>query len=308
MVFFKRFFLFFGAWFLLCGFRPALEEARVVSPPCEEGQSHFQGDELSFVAWNVEWFPGQRPDADETEKEEHIQRVASWIRKKKPTVLLICEARDLASLKKMDLDYPFLACADFPRAADENTVLPNQGLAWMSQLAWKEVWAVDFSQLAQTPDRPVRGILGAEFILPSHRHFIAYGVHLKSSWAHRKTDRLRRARAMRYLEQDWKRRGLNPQKDDIVVMGDFNTSLDDPVFKDEKTLLTLFQRGFVSVTRGLPLEERKTIAPKGGEKGGEFDYIFISPFMQKKTWSGGVWPVPADLSDHSAVFLNLAAW
>ncbi|MFH1066305.1 MAG: endonuclease/exonuclease/phosphatase family protein [bacterium] len=304
----RVFFFLFGAWIFFCGFKPALEEARVVTPPYEEGQPNFQGGELIFAAWNIEWFPGQRPEASEEEKEAHIRRVASWIKERKPTVLLICEARDLASLKKMDLDYPFLACADFYRAADENAALPNQGLAWMSRLAWKEVWALDFSTLAQTPDRPARGILAAEFILPSRRCFTAYGVHLKSSWAHRKPDKLRRARAMRYLEQDWRRRGIHPQKDDVVVMGDFNTSLDDPVFADEQTLLTLFQRGFVSVTENLPREKRMTLVPKGKEKGGEFDYIFLSRSMQERPWRGEVMPVPLDLSDHSAVFLRGSAW
>lgn len=297
-------FLFIPAFFL-CAFRPEAEKPRVVIPPhVNQGEAAVQ-KEFSIATWNIEWFPGGKPNESSPEKvNAHIRGVAEWIQKHAPTILIACEVRDLASLQKMNLEeYPSLACTEFE---ESHPGLPNLGIAFVSRVPWKEIWALDFSNLAQTRDRPPRGILGAEFILPSGERLTVYGVHLKSNYGNNETTRLQRQRAIRYLEWDWRRRGINPARENIILAGDFNVSLHDPAFDEEQTFSKLLgEHHFTSALHGLSAKEQFTLPGRKIYSGNTFDYILFSPSLRKKLkrkppW-GRVIPVPPTLSDHFPV-------
>ena len=106
-----------------------------------------------------------------------------------------------------------------------------------------------------------------------------YTVHLKSNRGGREASALRRERAMEYLRKDWEKRGLDPQKDRILIGGDFNCSLRNPEFAEEKTIRGLLQEGWVSAAAEIPWPEAATVKPdpEGKFPAADFDYILISP-------------------------------
>ncbi|MEM1156878.1 MAG: endonuclease/exonuclease/phosphatase family protein [Verrucomicrobiota bacterium] len=268
-------------------------------------------DSVSFGFWNIRWFPGHHPvEQDENSRDAQIKAVNGLIQQWNPTVLFACEVRDLKHWKKIRPRYPYLACTDIVRLASENAELPQQGVAVMSKLPWESIWTLDFSELPETPDRPSRGILGVQFKLPEGNLLTCYAFHLKSNRGGISETLIRRQRAVNYLQWDWQRLGLDPQKDAILLLGDFNTSAQDPAFKQDRTIAMLQDLGFHHAAEGLPREQRLTI-PASRYPANDFDHIMISdaamvmlegdPEVKQE-----VRDVPREVSDHSAVFLDVS--
>lgn len=84
---------------------------------------------------------------------------------------------------------------------------------------------------------------------------------------------------MEYLQKDWEKRGLDPQKDAILVAGDFNCSLRNPEFAGEETIRGLLKEGWVSATEGIPWPEAATVRPdpSGKYPATDFDHVLLSP-------------------------------
>jgi len=110
-----------------------------------------------------------------------------------------------------------------------------------------------------------------------------YTVHLKSNRGGRQASAPRRERAMEYLRKEWEKRGLNPEKDRILVAGDFNCSLRNPEFAKERTIRDLLKEGWVSATEGIPWPEAATVKPdlEGKFPAADFDHIILSPAWVK---------------------------
>jgi endonuclease/exonuclease/phosphatase family metal-dependent hydrolase len=146
-----------------------------------------------------------------------------------------------------------------------------------------------------------------------------YTVHLKSNRGGREVSGLRRERAMEYLRQDWEQQGMDPEKDRILIAGDFNCSLRNAEFAGEKTVRGLLKEGWVSVTEGIPWPEAATVKPdpSGRYPATDFDHILLSPGWAAlhrskalKGWSYGGWKAEVFQgekipSDHFPVLLRL---
>jgi endonuclease/exonuclease/phosphatase family metal-dependent hydrolase len=106
-----------------------------------------------------------------------------------------------------------------------------------------------------------------------------YTVHLKSNRGGREVSGLRRERAMEYLRQDWEQQGLDPEKDRILIAGDFNCSLRNAEFAGEKTVRGLLKEGWISAAEGIPWPEAATVKPdpSGRYPATDFDHILLSP-------------------------------
>jgi len=266
----------------------------------------------TVACWNIEWFPGQRPTkSSKTSEKKQIRAVKEIYLQEKPTILFATEVRSLEQLKRLRLTNVSLACTQIPRTKEEGLLLPNQGLALISQVPWKKVWALDFSKLTPGMDRPYRGILGAEFIDASGKSFYLYGVHLKSNRGDARSNRMRRERAMLFLRWDWKRLKLDPQKDRIMIVGDFNTSLTLPAYAQERTLRNFLQEGFVDATEGMSSHERVTLPKKAGSPfpPADFDQMILSPAFVQEWKTAMPWaqviPVSESASDHSMMKIAL---
>jgi endonuclease/exonuclease/phosphatase family metal-dependent hydrolase len=151
-------------------------------------------------------------------------------------------------------------------------------------------------------------MLNATWDLPD-APLVIYAVHLKSNRGDATTNRLRRLRAMEQLEADWKRQGLDPERDRIVILGDFNTSLHDPQFEGEATLQRLKARGFQSAAEGLPRAQSFTVSGSGGFPPNDFDHIYVSPAQAKRFHGPPPWmtvrPFVPAASDHAMLVIDL---
>jgi endonuclease/exonuclease/phosphatase family metal-dependent hydrolase len=293
----------------------AIIPPKVVIPPHESGQAAASPEvSVSIGCWNMEWFPGRNPrNPDEHFTQLQIDGVRKILAEQNPDIFFACEVRSLADLKKLRLNYPYLACTNFPAPANDDKNLPNQGLAILSRYPWREIWALDFGALPAAPNRPSRGILGAAFTLPNQQTLTIYAVHLKSNFGDPAANRAKRESAVDYLEWDWQRRGLDPGRDHLVILGDFNSSAHDPVFAQDQTLRRLFKLGFTDAADGLTPDRRITIpANNEGYPDNDFDHILISKSLRSRLASPPPWvkiiPVPFTVSDHYPLFIDASAW
>ena len=255
---------------------PVVDVPEVCEPKCNLRSAIFPE---SWLTWNLEWFPGRSPESKGDIQQGHIRNVHAFLRKIRPEVAIFQEVVNAPALSVAAGDYPWRAVTHFQRAADEDEKLPPQNIALVSRKPWRDVWELDFHQLPVNEERPVRGFLGAEFIDPAGRRLTVYGVHLKSNRGGREASAKRRQKAMEYLRWDWHRRNLDPQKEPILIAGDFNCSLKNPEFVQEKTIRELLKDGWISVTQEMPWPEGATVRENRLAKypPADFDHILLSP-------------------------------
>ena len=55
---------------------------------------------IKIVAWNLEWFPGRRPDATPEEQARHMKQVQKAFKKIQPDILILTEVRDGDAVKE----------------------------------------------------------------------------------------------------------------------------------------------------------------------------------------------------------------
>lgn len=244
--------------------------------------------QIRLATWNIEWFPaGQRRSAKKNVQNQ-MQAVAEMIQEFKPDILLTQETRNLGALislnKLLDkLGFSYLASARYyeenQSRIDEGK--PTQNTGMLSRYPWKDIWEVDFATLTYASP-PTRGYLGAKFEI-NGVPFVVYDTHTKSNFGasdekERAINYEKRANGIYELKRDWERMKLDPDKDKIIVVGDFNTDVFAEQFKDEKTFHILEKWGFKHCFGDLPLEKRVTLPGRKGEPfpDGTFDYIWFS--------------------------------
>jgi len=279
----------FVAWLLalgalhadLCPPPPVWRIPEISSP---EGKTYPVSIPRRWVSWNLCWFPGQNPMASEATKKSHENEVQVWIERLNPSVGIFQEVLSAEAMKRCAPQLPWQAVTRFARAEDEGAGLPPQNLAICSRIPWGDAWEVDFDLLPMTPDRPVRGFLGVEWRNKKGERWTVYAVHLKSNRGGREASSKRRERAIEYLRMDWKKRGLDPTNEAILIAGDFNCSLKNPEFRKERTIRGLLAEGWESVTQDLPWPRGATVRPDEGRgyPSTDFDHILVSPGWKKR--------------------------
>ena len=263
----------------------------------------------SVATWNLQWFPGNRPDPTPSQRIHHEKEAEQVIRYLDVDLLLVQEVVDREALDRVTREYPWRVVSNFLRAGDEDKELPVQNVAILSKVPIRESWEVGFHRLPLTPDRPVRGFLGARLGTKKNGMTI-YTLHLKSNRGGRESSAKRGERAIQYLKNDWESRALDPQKDAMLVAGDFNCSLRNPEFAKEKTIQNLLKEGWVPVTGGISWPQSATVRPDPERKypASDFDHILLSPGWAKVVkggkWQAGVMQEPDVPSDHWPVWMR----
>jgi len=284
-------------------------------PPASPGQPVWEKPgrfPQTVATWNLQWFPGNRPDPSSSQRIWHENKMEKLIPYLHADVLLVQEVVDREALGRVTKEYPWRVVSNFQRAGDEDEDLPVQNVAILSKVPIRAAWEVGFHRLPLTPDRPVRGFLGARLGTKKNGMTI-YTLHLKSNRGGRESSAKRRERAIEYLKKDWESRGLDPGEDPILVGGDFNCSLRNPEFTGEKTIRGLLKEGWVSVAAEISWPDAATVKPdpEGKYPVSDFDHILVSPgwgkLVKRGKWKAGVlqdsdvpsdhWPVWARFSD-----------
>lgn len=271
------------------------------------GQSAFA---QKVVSWNLEWFPGKKPDpSDPAVAVEQMAAAQAELQKLQPDIFIGLELRSRAAFDQLVSVVTGLHVAVVSAFRDEEGAIAKQQVGIASRYpihaAWSESWV-------PTMDRLPRGFSIALIREPkSGKLLTVYGVHLKSNRAISEKEALvnvaMRNESAHQLAHDYDelRRLVVKDEESLgwIIAGDFNTNHDDQ-FPGDQTISILEKAGFHNSWAGVPPEERKTWQGEGKFAGTTFDYIMTRDLGATKTSLGSV---AEGISDHLPVILKLGA-
>jgi len=254
---------------------------------------------ITATFWNIQWFPGRRPNASRTEENRQIHAVQRDISQLTPDVLALEEVRDSehAALAIKPLNgFKVDVCSNFPAREGQNE---SQQIAIASRLrptaAWAESWKRGAGIL------PPRGFAFAAYQVSPKQVLLVYALHLKSNRGELHEDMRIREESMHQLLSHMKTmngRFGNNESVTWIVGGDFNTTSDEPRFAQEKTIPHLLADGFKWAWQGVPASSRVTMPGDALYPAASFDQIFYRGATLTRAW---VSPTSSQSSDHRAV-------
>lgn len=254
---------------------------------------------LHVTFWNIEWFPGARPNASLEEQKKQTDIVQREIVKLAPDILGMAELRDaeaaqlaIAKLPGFKVD----VCSNF---AIEPKHPGTQQVAIASRLPALAAWAEPFTPNSEV--LPPRGFAFAAYQLAPDRVLFVYAVHFKSNRGDLPRNIALREESMRQMLAHHAAMKLAYSRMGSITTvfgGDFNTSLDDARFKDEKTLRSLEPAGFLWAFKGISPAGRVTLPGSRGFPDATFDHIFAH---NARIVRASVKKTPPEASDHRPV-------
>ena len=258
---------------------------------------------ITATFWNVQWFPGRRPNASRAEENRQIRAVHGDLAQMNSDLIAFEEVRDFehAQLAVKPLNgFKVDVCSNFPPREGQKEA---QQIAIASRLqplsAWAEAWKPG---AAITPPR---GFAFAAYQLAPRQVLLVYALHLKSNRGEIHEDMRIREESMQQLLSHMK--AMNNAYGKLgaltwIVGGDFNTAPDDPRFASEKTVPNLLADGFRWCWEGIPFASRITLPADLRYPAASFDQIFYRGATLAKAWVANTSP---QSSDHRAVNATL---
>jgi endonuclease/exonuclease/phosphatase (EEP) superfamily protein YafD len=272
-------------------------------PPQTGTATPTASNTVTVAFWNIQWFPGRRPNATRGEELRQINAVHNDIAQLNADIIGMEEVRDfaraevaIAPLRGFKVD----VCANFsPREGQNET----QQVAIASRLqplsAWAEEWKPAGAMM------PPRGFAFAAYQFAPRQLVLVYAVHLKSNRGDIREnipirqESVRQLRAhMNAMESAYGKLGTITW----IAGGDFNTSLDDQRFGAETTLRTLMSNGFAWTWQNVPIRSRTTLPPDRDFPAACFDHIFYRGATLRKAWLANT---TSQSSDHRAIATTL---
>jgi endonuclease/exonuclease/phosphatase family metal-dependent hydrolase len=254
---------------------------------------------ITVAFWNVQWFPGRRPNASRGEENRQIRAVHGDLAQLNPDVIALEEVRDYehAALAVKPLNgFKVDVCSNFPPREGQNEA---QQVVITSRLqplsAWSELWKPSGAIV------PPRGFAFAAYQLAPRQLLLVYALHLKSNRGEIREDIRIREESMQQLLAHMKVMDNAYGKLGAlswIVGGDFNTAPDEPRFAGEKTVTSLRAAGFRWCWEGIPFASRITVPADLRYPAACFDQIFFRGATLVKTWVANTSP---QSSDHRAV-------
>ncbi len=255
--------------------------------------------EITVAFWNVQWFPGRRPNARPADEQRQIHAVQADIGRLHADIIGLEEVRDfhyagvaVATLSGFKVD----VCSTFPPR--EGQKIPQQ-VSLVSRRpamsAWAEAWQ-DHGALT-----PPRGFAFAAYEIAPRRLLLVYAIHLKSNRGGLRENMVVREESMRQLRAHLEAMQRVYQKQGVlswIVGGDFNTAPENPRFKLEKTTTFLTNAGFSWVWKKIPLSARVTLPPNRIYPAACFDQIYYKGLRLK---NAEVIKTSHASSDHRAI-------
>jgi len=259
---------------------------------------------LTATFWNVQWFPGRRPNASRADENRQLRAVHGDLAQLNSDLIALEEVRDFehAALAVNPLPgFKVDVCSNFPPREGQKEA---QQVAITSRLqpisAWSEAWKPG---AAITPPR---GFAFAAYQLSPHQVLLVYALHLKSNRGEIHEDIRIREESMQQLLSHIKAMQNAYGKLGAltcIVGGDFNTAPDDPRFASEKTTANLRADGFRWSWDEVPFASRITVPADSRYPAASFDHIFYRGATLLKAWVGDTSP---QSSDHRAVNATLS--
>jgi len=254
---------------------------------------------LTATFWNVQWFPGRRPNASHSEENRQIRAVHDDLAQNNSDLIAFEEVRDYehAALAVKPLaGFKVDVCSSFPPREGQNEA---QQVAITSRLqplsAWSELWRPSGAIV------PPRGFAFAAYQLAPRQLLLVYALHLKSNRGEIREDIRIREESMQQLLTHLK--AMESAYGTLgalscIVGGDFNTAPDEPRFANEKTISSLRASDFRWGWEGIPFTARVTVPADLRYPAACFDQIFFRGATLTKAWVANT---SAQSSDHRAV-------
>jgi endonuclease/exonuclease/phosphatase family metal-dependent hydrolase len=242
---------------------------------------------VTATFWNVQWFPGRRPNASRGEENRQIRAVHADLAFLNSDLIALEEVRDFrnAALAVRPLPgFKVDVCSDFPAREGQRE---TQQVAITSRLQPLSAWAEEWKPGAAIT--PPRGFAFAAYQLSPRQVLLVYALHLKSNRGDIREDIHIREESMNQLLSHMK--AMNNAYSKLgaltwIVGGDFNTAPDDPRFAREKTLPNLIAGGFHWMWEGVPFTARITVPGNERYPPACFDHIYYRGAVLTKAWLG----------------------
>jgi endonuclease/exonuclease/phosphatase family metal-dependent hydrolase len=266
---------------------------------------------LRIAFWNIEWFPGKRPEPTAWEEKDHTPLVQAAIKEINPDILGMVEIRneEAAKLAVSVIDGMTVnVCSQFLR--DDGSVGMQQ-LAIASRLnpvsAWAEAW------VPRSGLKLPRGFSFAAYPVGQDTVVLVYVVHFKSNRGEIQQNIPAREASTKQLLAHVKEMQEIYQSAyahvTTVLAGDFNTSLDDERFRREHSLRNIKKAGFTWAWEKTPVSQRITLPSQPQMDPSRepfppasFDHIFIQGANIVKMEAPETSPLA---SDHRPVVIDL---
>ena len=293
--------------------------------------SVFAADGVRVASWNLKWFPAGHPvkdiaarTANDVKYESYrINTTARFIRRQNADVVMLEEVRsrsvcdilantcDEVITNAAAKGWKVVACSEFQAPPDaavpahQNAIISHIPAIDAGWCEWKEEDGL----------RPPRGYTFAVFDIGGKLTALVC-VHLKSNFipadapdpegapaVNRKLREIS-ARQLVAFAKELKAKKYGDRKvENVIIGGDFNTSVFDDKYKDETTIKTLLEAGFKDCHEGV--QERNTMPESKWYPATCFDYMF---FLGKAEVFAPVVAPPAkfgkhhnNLSDHQMI-------
>ena len=253
--------------------------------------------------WNLQWFPGRRPNASRAEETRQIRAVHGDLAQLNSDLIALEEVRDFrqAAIAVKPLSgFKVDVCSDFPAREGQREA---QQVAITSRLQPLSAWAEEWKPGAAIT--PPRGFAFAAYQLSPRQVLLVYALHLKSNRGDIREDMRIREESMLQLRSHIKAMDNAYNKLGAltwIVGGDFNTSPDDPRFASEKTVPHLLADGFRWGWEGIPFVGRISVPADERYPPACFDHIFYRGATLSKGWLTQTTPQSSDHRPVHATF------
>ena len=265
---------------------------------------------LTVVAWNLEWFPGRKPEPKPEAEAQQLAACREALRKLNPDILIVEELRNWQAFEDLVSAVPGLRVNVVSAFRDTTSgTITRQQVGIASKLkavaAWSEAWQPAFTNLS-------RGFSFAALQDPASGELImVYGLHLKSNRVKLEQEEsledqlnanIRNESVTQLLKhmQDMERVFEGRTIRGWIAGGDLNTNHDGQ-FGDQ-VVSRLVESGFWNSWSTVPKEERLTWHGNGFHEPTTFDYLFTrglgSPVASTPKQS-------EETSDHGPVLIHV---
>ena len=230
---------------------------------------------VTVAYWNVQWFPGRRPNTTRPQELRQIESVHRDLTRLDADIIGMEEVRNFEQagvavepLRGFKVD----VCSNFPPREGQKVA---QQVAIASRLqsisAWAEQWK------AGGAITPPRGFAFAAYQLAPNELLLVYALHLKSNRGGLRENITVREESihqllahMEAMKQAYRKLGNLHW----IIGGDFNTAPGDSRFSSERTARDLLGHGFQWAWQNIPNESRITLPPDRLYPAACFDHIF----------------------------------
>lgn len=260
---------------------------------------------LTVVTWNLEWFPGRSPRANDEARQKHMEAAQKVLKELNPDIFLAEEIADWSAFQKLVSVVPKLQPHIVSSFRDAFGVT-HQQVAIASKLpadsAWSESWKHGWAG-------PPRGYSFAAIATKGGNLLMVYALHLKSNLAKnemestqdiaKREDSAEQLLAhVKDMEKVYDARRIRGW----IVGGDFNTNTDDPQFASEGTIRNLEKAGFWNCWHDVKRKDRLSWLGSSRFPATTFDFFLLKNLGEPHA---RLWETSAEASDHKPVVIQL---